>query len=882
MSFFHALRARLRATRQSAADRSLADEIRFHIELETEKNIKLGMSPDEARRRALAHFGGVQRVREEHRDVRPLRWLEDAASDSRFALRTLRRTPALGLAAVVTLALGIGANVAIFSAVNAVVLQPLPFPDPDRLMMITEENPEKHWHLQDAAPANVLDWRAGVRAFQDVTAYSAFLATSTLTGRGDPQPMQVVYAMGNFFSVMGAHAELGRTFTDDETWRPAAVAVLSDRSWRTRFGGDSSIIGKSLTLDGRDYQVVGVMPPTFAFPYDNADMWRSIAWDPQSRGADPFRRAHWVRAVARLKPGVSVESADAQLQSVVARLKRDYPATNKYMGALILPLQTFLVGDTRLPLLLLLTSVAFLLLIACANVGNLLLVQAAGREREAALRLALGAGRGRLVRQALAESLMLSLVGGVVGLLLGWAGTRALVRLQPDGMLRVHEFGIDGAVLGYVLAITVVSGLIFGVAPALWMRRRNPADSLKDGGRGAGQGVRAKRWGEALVVGEVALALLMTAAAGLIVRSFWQIRNVDPGFDSNGVLTAQISLNRSYDTVTKVQAFMSQLEIRARAIPGVTNAALATGIPFMGPAYTSDFIAYGRAANDYGTEIAHRTLTASYFKTMKGRLVSGRMFDETDRVGSAPVVLINEALARSYFRGQNPVGQRMALEKAPTDKSTWYTIIGIVANEHVDALDVAPRIEVFNAASQEPPYSTFVLLRTDGNPANLTASLRGVVHDLDPSLALVDAKPMDDLRAASLARIRFLTTMLLAFALVGLVLAVVGVYGVLSHITRSRTREMGIRVALGAQMSEVRWLVVRRGLGLAVAGLAVGLVVAVFSTRLMTKLLFNVAPNDPLTLIGVSLILVVTSLVAASLPARRAARVDPAIALRAD
>ena len=883
MSILHALRARLRALfRPTAADRSLTDEIRFHIDLETEKNVRLGMNADEARRRAVAHFGGVQRVREDHRDVRPMRWLEDGIADARFALRSLRRAPALGVVAVVTLALGIGANVAIFSAVNAVVLRPLPFPAPDRLAMITEENPEKHWHLQEAAPANVLDWRAGVPAFQDVTAYADFLGTSTLTGRGDPQTIQLVYTMGNFFSVMGARAALGRTVSDEETWKPAAVAVLSDRAWRTRFGGDSSIIGKSLTLDGRDFQVVGVMPPGFTYPFENVDAWRSIGWDPADRSDVGFRRAHWVRAVARLKAGVSLQTADARLQSVVSRLKKDYPATNKYMGAMILPLQSFLVGDTRLPLLLLLTSVAFLLLIACANVGNLLLVQAAGREREAALRLALGAGRGRLVRQALTESLILSSLGGAAGLLVGWAGTRALVRLQPDGMLRVHNFGVDAMVLGYVLAITVVSGLIFGVAPALWMRRRDPAASLKDGGRGVGQGLRAKRWGEALVVGEVALAVLMTTGAGLIVRSFLQIRDVNPGFDSHGVLTAQIGLNRSYDSLTKIGAFMSQLQARSGAIPGVASVALATSIPFEGFAYTSDFIAYGRAANDYGTEIGHRTLSASYFKTMKVPLVSGRMFDETDRIGSPPVVLINDVLAKTYFRGQNPVGQRIAFDKVPTDKSTWYTIIGVVANEHVQALDIAPRIEAFKAASQEPPNGTFVLLRTSGDPSSLVSALRGVVHDLDPSLALIDPKPMDDLRDASMARIRFLTTMLLGFALVGVVLAVVGVYGVLAHISRNRTREMGIRVALGAQTSQVRWLVVRHGLALTLGGLSVGLIAALFATRLMSKLLFNVAPNDPLTLVGVSVLLAGTSVLAASLPARRAARVDPAIALRAD
>jgi putative ABC transport system permease protein len=883
MSILHALRARLRALlHPSAADRSLGEEIQFHIELETEKNLRLGLSPEEARRRAVAHFGGVQRVREDHRDVRPMRWLEDAVADTRYGLRALRRAPALGTAAVVTLALGIGANVAIFSAVNAVVLRPLPLATPDRLVMITEENPEKHWHLQTDAPANVLDWKAGVSDFADVMAYADFLGTQTLTGRGEPRPVQTTYVSGNFFSVVGARAAIGRTFVDDETWQPNALVVLSDRGWRSRFGGDSSIVGKAITLDGRQFQVVGIMPPGFAFPFGDADLWRTIGWNPADRGAVGFRRAHWVRAVARLKPGVSFAHADAQLQGVVSRLKRDYPATNKYMGAAMWPLQSFLVGDTRLPLLLLLTSVAFLLLIACANVGNLLLVQAAGREREAALRLALGAGRGRLVRQALAESLTLSCLGGLLGLALGWTGTRALVRLQPAGMLRVHDFGVDGAVLGYVVAITVVSGLLFGVAPAFWMRKRDPATSLKDGGRGVGQGARARRWGEALVIGEVALALLMTTAAGLIVRSFLKVKDVNPGFDSHGVLTAQISLSRQYDTSTKVLAFMSQLEDRTRALPGATTAALATSVPFMGTSYTSDYIAYGRPADGYGTEIGHRTVTPSYFTAMRVPLLRGRMFNETDRMGSEPVVLINDALAKSYFQGQDPVGQRIAFDKVPTPKSTWYSIIGVVGNEHVDALDVQPRIEAFNAMSQEPRSSTLILARTDGDPSGLVGALRAVVHDLDPTLALIDAKPLDDLRAASLARIRFLTTMLLGFAIVGLVLAVVGVYGVLAHVSRNRTREMGIRVALGAQASQVRWLVVRHGLALAVAGLVLGLVAASFATRLMAKLLFNVAPNDPLTLIGVSVLLAATSMLAASLPARRASRVDPAIALRAD
>jgi len=885
MTLLKGLRARLRALRHSRdADRELADEIRFHIELETEKNLRLGMSEGEAHRIAAAHFGGVQRVREEHRDVRRLQWVEDFVADARFALRTLRRTPALALAAIVTLALGIGANVAIFSAVNAVVLQPLPFPAPDRLVMITEENPEKHWHLNVAAPANVLDWRAGVADFQDVMAYADFVGRSTLTGRGDPQLLVVSRVTGNFFSTLGVRASLGRTLRDEESWRSGThVAVLSDRAWRERFGGDPSVVGKSVTLDGLTTQIVGVMPPSFSFPDEQIDVWRPLEWSAENRGDVSFRRAHWLRAVARVRPGVTQAHADAQLQAVVERLKREYPATNKYMGAAMMPLHEFLVGDTRLPLLVLLTSVAFLLLIACANVGNLLLVQAAGREREAALRLALGAARTRLVRQALTESLVLSLVGGACGLGIGWIGTRALVSLQPPQMLRVHDFGVDRTVLVYVLIITTLSALVFGVAPALWTRHRDPADSLKGGGRGAANVGHGKVWGEMLVISEVALALLMTTGAGLLVRSFWQVRNVDPGYDSRGVLTVGFGLNRQYDTVTKVEAFMNELVARARAIPGVQDVALATSLPLNGPQYTSDLMAFGRSADAYFTEVSHRIVSPSYFATMRVPVLRGRAFNEHDRRDGPGVLVINDALARAYFGGQDPIGQRITFDKAPTAMSQWYTIVGVAGNEHVDALDVAPRPEVLHSTVQEPPgFGANLLLRTTGQAGALVPAVRAIVHDLDATIALRQAHTLDELLASSLAKIRFLTTLLLAFAAIGLVLSVVGVYGVLAQVTRNRTREMGIRIALGAQAPQVRWLVVRQGLRLTLAGLALGAGVALFATRAMTKLLFNVAPNDPLTLAGVALLLAATSICASWIPARKASRADPAAALRAD
>jgi putative ABC transport system permease protein len=878
------LRARLRALlRRTAADRELSEEIRFHIDLETEKNIKLGLPPDEARRVAMSHFGGVQRVREEHRDVRRLQWIEDFVGDARFAFRSLRRTPGLAGTAVLTLALGIGANVAIFSAVNAVVLQPLPFPSPGRLVVITEENPEKHWHLNIAAPANYLDWRDGVSDFTDAMGYYDGVGQTTMTGRGEPRLLASVTSTGSFFNVLGVRAAIGRTFTDEETWRSGThVAVLSDRAWREQFGADPSIVGQTITLNGATTQVIGVMPSGFSYPREGVDVWRTMEWDAARRGEVSFRRAHSIRVVARLKPGATLEHADAQLQTVVNRLKHDYPATNKVMGAMMLPLHQFLVGDTRLPLLVLLASVGLLLLIACANVGNLLLVQAAARERETSLRLALGAGRSRLVRQAFAESLVLATLGAALGLGTGWMGTRWLVRLQPPRMLRVHDFGVDTTVVIYVAVLAVVSALAFGVAPALATHHRDPAESLKDGGRGAMPGHRARRWSNVLASGEVALALLMAVGAGLLVRSLWRLRDVDPGFDGRGVLTALVVLPAKYDSVPAVEAFMNQLVARSRALPGVNAVATTTSLSLTGPSWTSDYTAAGRPADGYGTEVSHRVVSPDYFTTMKVPVLRGRAFTAEARRGTPLVVMINEALARSYFPGQDPIGQRIAFAKVPQPNADWYTIVGVTGNEHVESLDLSPRPEVYQSSVQEPQDYQYLLVRSAADPSTLTTGLRGVLRELDPTLVLRQVQTMDAVREASLARAVFLTTLLLMFAVIGLVLSVVGVYGVLAHIARNRTREMGIRIALGAQAGQVRWLVVRHGLRLTIGGLLVGGVTALLATRAMRNMLFGVAPNDPLTLAGVVLILSATSVVASWIPAIRASRADPAVALRAD
>jgi len=885
MSAIKGLAARVRALLfRRTTEQALDDEIRFHLEQETEKNIRLGMTPDEARRQAFVQFGGLTQAREAHHDVYAARPVEDAVADTRYTLRTMRRTPTLTAAAILTLALGVGANAAIFSAVNAVVLRPLPYPNPDQLYMLWEENPEKAWYKAVVAPANMLDWREQVGAFADVTGYTDTFGTATLTKVGEPVIVKPTYTTGNFFSVLGVRAALGRTFTDAETWRTGqAVTVLSHRLWRDRFGSDPRVVGRTIELDGRPVQVVGVMRDGFAFPTEQADLWQPWGWDPANRQQVFFRRAHWLRVVARLKPGVSGEVANAQLQAVAARLQRDYPATNKLMGAGMTPLHEFLVGDTRLPLLILLGAVGLLLLIACANVGNLLLVKASGREREAALRLALGAGRGRLVRQALTESLVLSLAGGACGVALGWWGTRVLQALQPDGMLRVSTFDFDWTVIAYVLAITTMSGLVFGIAPALWSSRRLPIDALKEGGPRGSDSRRMRRWGERLVIAEVALALVLTIGAGLLVRSLLRLQQVNPGFDPNGVLAARLQLpGGRYDTDGKANAFFGRLEERFRAIPSVEGAAGVSDLPLTRGGYTSDFTVAGWPAGTYGSEVIHRRITPDYFKVMKTPVLRGRDFTVDDRLGTADVVIINEAFARKHFPGQDPVGQRVTFDRIPDSTSTWNTIVGVVGSEHQSKLSLAPQIEVYEPILQSATNSLAFVLRTTGDPAALGPAVRRAVAELDPALAVESMQTMHEVRAASLARERFLTTLLLLFAGVGLALAIVGVYGVMAQMARRRVREMGIRLALGAQANDVRWLVVRNGLRLVTIGLAIGVATALIATRAMAAMLYGVAAKDPLTFVSVPLILVMTAILATWVPATFASRADPATALRSE
>ena len=884
MGALRGLLVRLRSiVRGNAADGELDEEIRFHLDMEAAHYERQGMSPGEARRRARLAFGGRLATREAHRDARAPGWVTQLPADVRHALRVLRRAPALTAAATITLALAIGANTAIFSAVEAVVLKPLPFAAPDRLVALWESNPDRGWVHQVTAPANALDWSEQVPAFEGVAGYSD-VDRATLLGRGEPQLLPAARVTGNFFSVLGVRPLLGRGLTAAETWKGGGpVAVLSYRAWRDVFGGDSAIVGKSITLAGGRREVVGVMPPELAFPSENIALWVPTAFDPANRTKVFFRRAHWMHALARLRPGVARAQADAQLQEVVARLQRQYPETNTRMGAGMTPLHDYLVGDTRLPLVVLLSAVALLLLIACANIGNLLLVHAAGRDRETAVRLALGAARSRLVRQAVIESLTLATRGGLAGFALGVIGTRLLERLQPPDLLRVSHFPVDLRVLAFVVAITIGAGLAFGIAPMLWNRRRQPAEALHEGGRGAGTSARSLRWGDRLVVAEVAVALLLTTGAGLLVRSYLALRSVPPGFDAHGVLAVQVAAGGPrYDEDAQTLAFYDRVFAATRALPGVESVAGTIIPPLAGTAWTGDLSARGRAPDDYATEVAHGIVTPGYFRTMREPLLQGRDFAATDRAGAQRVVIINHALATAYFAGRDPIGQVICFDRVPDSTSIWRTVVGVVGDERQRGLEQPAMMEVYEPLAQNASSELTLIIRVVGNPAALTPAVRRIVAAADREVPIVGAATMESRLRVSLARERFVTTLFLLFALVGVTLAVVGVYGVLAQLARRRTREIGIRIALGAAAGQVRWMVVRHGLTLVGTGVVLGGAVAALATREMRALLYGVTALDPATFVTVPVLLALAGAAASWIPARQASRADPVEALRAE
>ncbi len=806
--------------------------------------------------------------------------------DLRFAVRTLRRNPGFTLTAVSVLALGIGANTAIFSAANAFLFRPLPFADEDRLAFVYETNPEFGWTDETAAPANALDWREQVAAFEDLALYSEWVTRVTHVADGEPELLGLNNVTGNFFDVLGARAELGRTFRWEETWDgDDDVVVLSHATWVSRFGADPEVVGRTIDIGGTTVEVVGVMPEGFVFPNDRVDLWSPFGWPTENRQAVWFRRAHWLRPVVRLAPGASLAEADAQLQVVVSRLSEEYPETNRVMGAGLAPMRDFMIRDVRTPLLILVGAVALLLVLACTNVANLMLVRGAERSREVGLRTALGAGRARVMALLLAESAVLSTLGGAAGLGLGWLGVRAMQGMTRLGIQGATGVALDHRVVLFVLAAAVASGTLFGLGPALRTSGAGPADALKEGGRSGSPGAHRLRLVNTLVVAEVGLALMLVIGAGLMVRSFLKLRAVDPGFATQGTIAVQFNVPGRYQNRDEVLDFERRFAELLEGRPGIERVGRIGLLPLAGTSWSSQFQAEGWPPERIGFEILHRRADAGYFDALDIPLVRGRMFGPEDEPDGPLVVLVNETFVREHFPGEDPIGQKIAYDRAaaanPQD-SYWYEIVGIVGDQHQVSPGEPARAEVFENADQDWGRDPWFVMKTSVDPLSVVPAVRSALAEVDPLVPLAEIRRLREVWQGSMARQQFILTLLTVFGAVALALAAVGVYGVTAQAARARTQEIGIRMALGARGSKVVAMMLRQGLILVGVGLMLGLVASLLTTRALTTLLFSVHPADPATIVAVMLLLGGVASLACYLPARRATRVDPVASLRAE
>lgn len=797
--------------------------------------------------------------------------------DLRYAIRQLVRNRGFTVVAVLTLTLGIGANTAIFSVIRGVLLRPLPFPEPDRLMLAVGVIGGQR---AGVTAADFIDWRAGSRTL-DLAAMTTYNAN--LTGIAEPERVTAARVTANYFAVLGVRPLLGRVFTrDEEPEGGSHVVVLTEGFWRNRLGGDSSALGRTLTLDDVPYTIVGVMGAGTEGLGNGENLWVPLVLRREEIAATGAR---FLDVVARLHPGVRPERATEELQTTAAHLKEVRPWSNKDVSPALVPMAEVVVGDSRRPLLLLFGAVGLVLLIACANVANLLLVRATARGRESAIRTALGAGPSRLIRQLLTESVLLALLGAAGGLLLAAWGTGLLVQALPAGTPRLDQVRLDGMVLVFTLVVATATGIVFGLAPALRATRRDLVSELTEAARGSG-GPRRRRLGAALIVGEIAVALVLLVSAGLLLRSFAAVTRVDPGFDAEHVTAVRIALpGGRYGSPAQSVLFYQSLIARAREVPAVQAAAVASSVPFGGAGYSYSIVIEGRPAparREDTPTIFPRAISAGYFHAMGIRLREGREFESSDRTGAMRVGIINETAARRFFPGESPLGRRFT----PDDDGGVLQVVGVVSDVRAFGLSSEPRPELFLPIEQasrnhwEWTGRAMSLIVRAGTDAPLDAPLRDAVWSLDRSLPIYSIWTVRDLMARSVAPRRLFMLLIAGFAAVALVLAAIGIYGVMTFAVSQRTRELGIRVALGAVRQDVFRLVVGRAMALTGLGLAIGVAGAIAATRLLTQSLYGVRPTDPTTYVAIAALMCVVTFLASYLPARRAARVDPMIALR--
>ncbi len=866
-------------TRKDQVDRELTEEVGSYVELLAENKMKEGMSEKDARRAAMLELGGMEQVKEQVREVRLGYWLETFSKDLRFGLRSLCKSPGFTAVALLTLALGIGANTAIFSIIHAVILRPLPYREPARLVKIWPER----FH-SSVSKADFVEIRKAVRSFDDIAAYSNW--GFTVTGTGEAAKIDGARTTSNLFSLLGVDAAVGRIFAPEED-QPGRdkVALLSYGLWQGRFGSDQRIIGQTITIDGQSYTAVGVMPKGFNFPEGEPhDLWIPATLDPREKG--DFA-AGYLTLVGRVKAGVSLEQARAEIVALARSIREKLPNIPADYGAAaqVNSLQAENVAGIRTTLFILFGTVGLVLLIACANVANLQLARTSSRQRELAVRAALGASRARLIRQLLTESMLLSVLGGVAGVALAYVGLDFLLTLLPAETPRIGQIGISGSVLGFSLGISVLAGVLFGLAPALQTSNPDLQTPLKEGGRNPSSG--GGRLRSLLVISEMALALTLVISAGLLIKSFWRLQHVNPGFEADQVLSFQLSPPEFAEGSSKeegparARVYYRQVFERLANLPGVQSIGGIHLLP-MGDSNWDPSLKIEDRPLPPGTSaesVNWRLVTSDYFRTMNIPLLKGRAFTDADNETGEKVALINDTLARKYWLGENPIGKR--INTGFEGKGVWVTIVGVVGDIKQQSLRVPTVPEVYRPFFQHselPPLT--IMVRTATPLSALAPSIRAAVWSIDKNVPITDLQPMTEVVAKSISQPRSTMLMLTAFAGIGLALGIIGIYGVISYSVAQRTHEIGVRMALGAQSADVLKLIVGQGLKLTLIGAALGLLGAFAVTRLMSSLLFSVSTSDPATFGVVTLFLTTVALLASYIPARRAAKVTPMVALR--
>jgi predicted permease len=874
--------------RTGRRDRDLAAELDAHVQAHIDDSLRAGLSLDDARRQAGVALYGIEVTKDAYRDREGFPMIDALIRDVRYGLRTLAKAPAFSLAAILILALGIGANTAIFSVVNAVILRPLPFADSSRIMRL--------WHTPPAtfpsapngrrifvlSPANYLDWEAQNHVFDRMALYR--FRPFTLTGQGEPETLRGAVVTGGFFGTLGVRALAGRTLgqADEAADAPRAVMLL-ESLWRSRFGGDPAVIGRPISLNGDSYTVVGIVPQRAAHP-ENVVLWVPLVWTPQERAV---RSNHTYLAIAHLKPGVGMKAAQAEMTTISKRLELQYPADDKGWGALVLPLHEDLVGDVRQALLVLLGAVGFVVLIGSANLANLLLARTLGRSREVAVRTALGATRRRIIQQLLTETVLLAFGGAAVGLVAGWFSLRFLVTSIGQRLPRAMEIDLDANVLVFTCIVAVAAALLAGIVPAWRLTRGNPNEALKQGmGRtGAAPGERRVR--DALVVCEVALALILLTGAGLLLRTLTQLRATDAGIDPANTLTMDVALPLFREQrAERLNAFVDEMMARIRSLPGVESVSFSDGPPFQGGASNLPFAIQGQPSRPLSEQpiVITKMIGPAYLRTMRMRLVAGRDFSEDDRAGREFTVLISEAMARQFFPAQNPVGQRIAFGLISSEPRR---IVGVVNDVKLLGLSLkepvaAAYLPLAQILGSAPFQFVSLAVRTTTPPESAAPDVVKAIHTLNPDLPARNVLTMDDVVDRSIGQQRFAMMLISTFAALATLLAAIGIYSVVSFSVGRRVSEIGIRRALGASAGTVVGMVVAEGLKPALAGVAVGLAAAFALGRVMTTLLFGVGPHDAVTFITASVGIVLFALAATLIPAYRATRINPIQALRSE